>query len=108
VPLPPYISERDGSTLLAVRPTPGASRDEIVGGRGDAPAVKVTAPAIEERASRRLRKLIAKTCGDAGGASSDREGLEWTRHAAAAGSKRQRRDGAAADQAGLASGDRFN
>jgi hypothetical protein len=47
---------------VAVRLTPGASRDEVVGPRGDALAVRVSAPPIEGRANERLRKLLAKAC----------------------------------------------
>lgn len=55
--------ERDGSAHVAIRLTPRASRTEIVGPRGDALAVKVTAPPLDDRANDALRKLVAKAVG---------------------------------------------
>jgi uncharacterized protein (TIGR00251 family) len=63
VALPPYISERDGSAQVAVRLTPRASREEIVGPRGGALAVKVSASPVEGRANAALRRLVAKAVG---------------------------------------------
>lgn len=48
---------------MAVRLTPRASREEIVGPRGAALAVKVNAPPVEDRANAALRKLVAKAVG---------------------------------------------
>lgn len=48
---------------MTVRLTPRASRAEIVGLRGDALVVKVTAPPVDNRANDALRKLIAKAVG---------------------------------------------
>jgi uncharacterized protein (TIGR00251 family) len=63
IALPAYISEHDGSAHVAVRLTPRASREEIVGPRGSALAVKVNAPPVEDRANAALRKLVAKAVG---------------------------------------------
>lgn len=48
---------------MAVRLTARASRTEIVGPRGAALAVKVNAPAVQDRANDTLRGLIAKEVG---------------------------------------------
>jgi uncharacterized protein (TIGR00251 family) len=48
---------------VTVRLTPRASRTEIVGPRGNALVVKVTAPPAEERANEALRRLLAKAVG---------------------------------------------
>jgi uncharacterized protein YggU (UPF0235/DUF167 family) len=45
------MTEQDGATLVAVRLTPRASREEIVGPRGDSLAVKVSAPPVDDRAN---------------------------------------------------------
>lgn len=50
-----------------MRLTPRASREEIAGPRGDALAVKVMAPALEDRANHALCRLIAKRLGVASG-----------------------------------------
>ena len=52
---------------MAVRLTPRASREEIVGPRDAALAVKVNAPPVEDRANAALRKLVAKAVGIAPG-----------------------------------------
>ena len=48
---------------MTVRLTPRASQNEIVGPRGNALVVKVTAPPADDRANEALRKLLAKTVG---------------------------------------------
>jgi uncharacterized protein len=48
---------------VQVRLSPRASRTEIVGPRGDALAVKVTDPPVDDRANVVLCKLIAKRVG---------------------------------------------
>jgi uncharacterized protein (TIGR00251 family) len=63
IALPAYISERNGSAHVTVRLTPRASREEIVGPRGAALAVKVNAPPVDDRANAALRKLVAKALG---------------------------------------------
>jgi uncharacterized protein len=45
--------------ILRVRVQPRASRDEIVGERGGALVVRLTAPPVEDRANRALCRLIA-------------------------------------------------
>ena len=60
------------STRIAVRLTPRASRDEIVGFDGEgadaALRVRVTAPPVEGRANVALTRLLAKRLGVARGA----------------------------------------
>jgi uncharacterized protein (TIGR00251 family) len=48
---------------VAVRLTPRAAREGIVGPRGGALTVKVTAPPVEDRANAALRRLVAKAVG---------------------------------------------
>jgi uncharacterized protein (TIGR00251 family) len=48
---------------VAVRLTPRATREEIVGARGAALVVKVNAPPVDDRANLALRKLVAQTVG---------------------------------------------
>jgi uncharacterized protein (TIGR00251 family) len=45
---------------IRVRLTPRASADEIVGWRDDRLLVRVSAPPVDGRANRALRKLLAK------------------------------------------------
>jgi hypothetical protein len=61
--LPPYVSERDESTLVGVRVQARAGRDEIAGRRGDLLLVKVTAPPVGGEANRALCKLLARRVG---------------------------------------------
>jgi uncharacterized protein len=63
IALPEYISEHDGSAQVAVRLTPRASREEIIGPRGGVLAAKVNAPPVDDRANAALCKLIAKAVG---------------------------------------------
>ncbi len=46
-----------------MRLQPGASREEVVGFRGGALVVRVTAPPVDGKANEALRKLIAKRAG---------------------------------------------
>ena len=55
------IREHDGSTLLSVRLFPKAPRNEIVGVRGGALIVKVTAPPEQGKANAALCKLLAES-----------------------------------------------
>jgi uncharacterized protein (TIGR00251 family) len=48
---------------VEVKVTPRASRDEIVGLRDGALAVRVTAPPVDDAANRAVIKLIAKRAG---------------------------------------------
>jgi uncharacterized protein len=51
------------SAEVRVRLQPGASREEVVGFRGGALVVRVTAPPVDGKANEALRKLIAKRAG---------------------------------------------
>ena len=53
---------------LAVRLTPRASGDAIVGFEGETLRVRVSAPPVEGRANRALERLLAKRLGLARGA----------------------------------------
>ena len=52
---------------IRVRLIPRASRDEIAGWRDDRLLVRVSAPPVEGKANRALRKLLAKRLGIAQG-----------------------------------------
>ena len=62
-PLPPYLSESGGATLVRVRVTPRAGRDAIEGERGDALVVKVNAPPVDGKANDAVCRLLAKAAG---------------------------------------------
>ena len=51
------IIERDGSIIFAARVIPRGSRNTIEGAYGEALKVRLTAPALENRASHALRRL---------------------------------------------------
>jgi uncharacterized protein (TIGR00251 family) len=53
------IVERDGGVIFAVRVIPRGSRDAIEGAYGEALKVRLTAPALENRANDALRRLLA-------------------------------------------------
>jgi len=55
------ISERDRAVTFAVRVTPRASRDAIEGEHQGALKVRLTAPAVEDRANEGLRRLLAES-----------------------------------------------
>jgi uncharacterized protein len=48
---------------LSVRLQPRARRDEIVGERGGAVVIRVTAPPVDGKANAALCRLVAKTAG---------------------------------------------
>jgi len=54
------IHERDGTVTFSVRVMPRASRDSVEGEHGGALKVKLTAPALENRANEALRRLLAE------------------------------------------------
>jgi uncharacterized protein len=54
---------RPDGTLLSVRVQPRASRDEIVGWKGDTLRVRVSAPPVEGEANMAIRRLVARTLG---------------------------------------------
>jgi uncharacterized protein (TIGR00251 family) len=53
------IIERDGSVIFAARVIPRGSRNTIEGAYGEALKVRLTAPALENRANEALRRLLA-------------------------------------------------
>jgi uncharacterized protein len=55
------IQEHGGEITFAVRVTPRASRDAIEGEYQGALKVRLTAPALEDRANEELRRLLAKS-----------------------------------------------
>jgi uncharacterized protein (TIGR00251 family) len=54
---------KEASVTLKVRLQPRASRDGIDGLHGDALKVKVTAPPLEGRANKAVKKLLAEQLG---------------------------------------------
>ena len=52
---------REGVVIFAVRVTPRASRDRIEGEYQGALRVRLTAPAVEDRANDALRRLLAES-----------------------------------------------
>jgi uncharacterized protein len=50
-------------TDLSVRLQPRARRDEVVGERGDAVVIRVTAPPVDGKANDALCRLVAKAAG---------------------------------------------
>jgi uncharacterized protein (TIGR00251 family) len=61
----PFDSDemKEASATLKVRLQPRASRDGIEGLHGDALKVKVTAPPLEGRANKAVKKLLAEQLG---------------------------------------------
>ena len=53
------IIERDGGVIFAVRVIPRGSLNAIEGAYGEALKVRLTAPALENRANESLRRLLA-------------------------------------------------
>ena len=53
------IAERDGVVVLDVRVSPRSSRDAIEGEHAGALKIRLTAPAIEDRANQSLRRVLA-------------------------------------------------
>lgn len=54
------IAERDGSIIVFVRVVPRGSRDAIEGEYDGALKIRLTAPALENRANEALRRLLAE------------------------------------------------
>jgi uncharacterized protein (TIGR00251 family) len=54
------IADRDGAITIMVRVIPRASRDAIEGAYGDSLKVRLTAPALENRANEALCRLLAE------------------------------------------------
>jgi uncharacterized protein (TIGR00251 family) len=59
--LPPKSDKMQGAAIiLKIHLLPRASRDEIVGLHGDALKVRITAPPLEGKANKALKRFIAK------------------------------------------------
>jgi uncharacterized protein (TIGR00251 family) len=54
------LVERNGAITIMVRVIPRASRNAIEGAYGEALKVRLTAPALENRANDALRRLLAE------------------------------------------------
>jgi uncharacterized protein len=54
------IKESQGAVWFEVRVAPRASRDAIEGEHGGALKVRLTAPPVDDRANRSLRRLLAR------------------------------------------------
>jgi uncharacterized protein (TIGR00251 family) len=52
-------TERDGTVIVAVRVSPRSSRDAIEGEHSGALKIRLTGPAIEDRANENLRRILA-------------------------------------------------
>lgn len=61
--MPAWMRWQGEDLLLTLRIQPRASRDEIVGPRGDALKIRITAPPVEGKANAHLIKFLAKTFG---------------------------------------------
>jgi uncharacterized protein (TIGR00251 family) len=53
------VVEKDGVVSFAVRVQPRASRDEIAGGWQQGLKIRLTAPPVDDRANRALRRFLA-------------------------------------------------
>ena len=58
-----YLHETEDGVILRVKVQPRASRDEVVGVKGDALKVRITAPPVEGAANARLLTVLAKKLG---------------------------------------------
>lgn len=54
------IRERDGAVEITVRVAPRSSRDAVEGEYNGALKVRLTAPPVDDRANKALRKLLAE------------------------------------------------
>lgn len=60
MPLPKFLRETSGGTLLLVKLQPRASKNEIGEPLGDELKIKVTAPPVDAAANRALVELLAE------------------------------------------------
>ena len=64
VPLPAWLNRRaDGAWRVRVWAQPGAKKNEVLGERGDCLAVRLAAPAVENKANRELLDFMARSLG---------------------------------------------
>ena len=57
------VSDHTDGVAIRVKVTPRASKNAVIGRRGDSVAVKLTSPPIEGRANKDLIKFLAKLLG---------------------------------------------
>lgn len=58
---PPWLRTSPEGVIVSIRLQPGASRNEICGTHGDQLKIRVSAPALEDRANAELLRLLRKT-----------------------------------------------
>src|SRR5882724_5477585 len=63
MPLPKFLRETSGGTLLLVKLQPRASKNEIGEPLGDELKIKVTAPPVDAAANQALVELLAEKLG---------------------------------------------
>ena len=60
--LPPYATASDGGLLLELYVQPGARHTTVAGLFDQRLKIKLTAPPVDNKANRELRRFLAKTC----------------------------------------------
>ena len=63
MPLPPYLSERDGAIWLRIKAQPRAKSNGIAGTVGDALKVRTTAPPVDSAANEALVEWLSEVLG---------------------------------------------
>ena len=59
----PWYRWQNGALILEICVQPRASRDEIVGPKGERLKIRLTAPPVDGEANQQLLKLLANLCG---------------------------------------------